>query len=496
MQISAIDKKPTELESEVVFLMLDENLESLSAQPNLDLDNIKQDLQSANFKGKLASVAVLVNKDTSIQTKLIVAVGLGKKEKITPEKLRKAFVAAFAKVQSLESKSVYMQSFGVEKFDTFAVVKLFVEVAYLSTYRFNDFKTKGTTENKLAEIFITPCCPSMSDKGSMTKFEQSILLGETFGEAKNKVRRLGDTPANVCTPSYLADEAEQVAKKNKKLNVKVLGEKELTKLGMNSLLSVGKGSVEESKLIALEYKNADVAPIAFVGKGITFDSGGISLKPGAGMDEMKYDMLGAASVIAVLEAAAKLELPLNLVGIVASAENMPSGSANKPGDIWKTMSGLTVEVLNTDAEGRLVLCDGLTYAQQEYKAQTVIDIATLTGACIIALGHQATGVLANDDDLAESLLQAGKDVDDRGWQLPLWDEYQEQLKSNFADLQNIGGRPAGTITAAKFLSNFTEEVKWAHLDIAGTGWDSGSQKGATGRPIGMLLQYLLNVAEI
>src|SRR5690554_2838154 len=264
-------------------------------------------------------------------------------------------------------------------------------------------------------------------------------------------------------------------------------------LGMGSLLSVSAGSAEPAKLIRLSYQGADAKakPHVLVGKGITFDTGGISLKPGAGMDEMKYDMCGAATVLGVFKAVVSLQLPINLTILIAAAENMPSGTATKSGDIVTSMSGQTIEILNTDAEGRLVLCDALTYAER-FKPASVVDIATLTGACIVALGHHATGLLANDEELAQKLLQAGIEAHDRAWQLPLWDDYQTSLESNFADIPNIGGRPAGTITAACFLARFTKKYKWAHLDIAGTAWVSGKEKGANGRPVPMLTQYLLN----
>src|SRR5690606_22869347 len=268
-------------------------------------------------------------------------------------------------------------------------------------------------------------------------------------------------------------------------------------LGAHSLLSVGRGSEEPSRLIVMHYRGADdaeEAPHVLVGKGITFDTGGISIKPGAGMDEMKFDMCGAASVFGTMAAILAIKPKLNVIGVVASAENMPDGRATKPGDIIKTLKGLSVEVLNTDAEGRLVLCDALTYAER-FKPASVVDIATLTGAVIVGLGHHATGLLSNDDDLALDLLEAGEAAWDRAWHLPLWDEYQEQLESNFADLANIGGRPAGTITAACFLSRFADKFPWAHLDIAGTAWTSGKQKGASGRPVGLLTQYLLDREE-
>jgi leucyl aminopeptidase len=309
-------------------------------------------------------------------------------------------------------------------------------------------------------------------------------------------RDLGNLPGNFCTPTYLAEQALELDDEFESLTTTIVDEEEMADLGMHCLLSVGNGSEEPSKLIVMEYKGGEEGdkPHVLVGKGITFDTGGISLKPGAGMDEMKFDMCGAASVFGAMTAICEMALPINVVGIVAAAENMPSGHATKPGDIVTTMSGQTVEILNTDAEGRLVLCDALTYAGK-FEPASVVDIATLTGACIIALGHHATGVLSNNDELAAELLEAGEQAADKGWQLPLWDEFQEQLDSNFADIANIGGRPGGTITAACFLSRFTKEYRWAHLDIAGVAWNSGGKdKGSTGRCVPMLTQYLLNQA--
>jgi leucyl aminopeptidase len=276
----------------------------------------------------------------------------------------------------------------------------------------------------------------------------------------------------------------------------VLDEDDMTKLGMNTLLSVARGSVEPAKLITLEYKGAkkDAKPIVLVGKGVTFDTGGISIKPAPAMDEMKYDMCGAASVMGTLLAVAEMELPINVVGVIPTTENMPDGKATKPGDIIKSMSGQTVEILNTDAEGRLILCDALTYSER-FHPQAVIDIATLTGACVIALGNHASGLLSNHNPLARDLLNAGETSGDRAWQLPLWEEYNKQLNSPFADMANIGGREAGTITAACFLSRFTEKFHWAHLDIAGTAWITGKNKGATGRPVPLLTQYLLDKSK-
>jgi leucyl aminopeptidase len=301
--------------------------------------------------------------------------------------------------------------------------------------------------------------------------------------------------ANVCTPTYLADHAKQLKKLLPALKVTVLGEAQMAKLKMGSLLSVSAGSEQEAKLICMEYKGgkANAKPVVLVGKGITFDTGGISIKPSAGMDEMKFDMCGAASVFGVMRAVAELKLPINVVGVVAAAENMPGSKATKPGDIVTSMSGQTIEVLNTDAEGRLVLCDALTYISK-YKPDVVIDIATLTGAVIIALGHHTTGLMSNDDALAGDLYDAGVESSDKCWRLPIWDEYQKQLSSNFADIPNIGGRAAGSITAGCFLSRFATDYKWAHLDIAGVAWKQGAAKGATGRPVPMLMEYLINRA--
>jgi leucyl aminopeptidase len=305
---------------------------------------------------------------------------------------------------------------------------------------------------------------------------------------------LGNMPPNLCHPSFLAEEAKVLGKTYKNLKVDILDEKKLKELGMGAFLAVAQGSDQPPRMIVLNYQGGKKTekPYALVGKGITFDTGGISIKPASGMDEMKYDMCGAASVFGTLKAVLEMQLPINLVCVLACAENMPSGGATRPGDIVTSMSGQTVEILNTDAEGRLVLCDALTYTER-FKPQAVIDIATLTGACIVALGSNVSGLMGNNDELVQQILGAGLSADDRAWQLPLYDEYQEQLDSPFADIANIGGPKAGTITAGCFLSRFTKNYHWAHLDIAGTAWISGGKdKGATGRPVPMLTQYLLD----
>lgn len=321
---------------------------------------------------------------------------------------------------------------------------------------------------------------------------EALKLGAAVGKGMSAARELGNLPGNVCTPSYLASTATDLASQYKSLHTKILNEKQMEKLGMGSLLSVSAGSKEEAKLIVIEYKGSTKAgskPYVLVGKGITFDTGGISLKPGAAMDEMKFDMCGAASVIGTMTAVAELGLKINVIGVIAAAENMPSGTATKPGDIVTSMSGQTIEILNTDAEGRLVLCDALTYVER-FKPKSVIDIATLTGAAVATFGDQTSALLSPDQALADELLNISQETLDFVWQLPLWEEYQSLLDSNFADIANIGGPRAGTITAACFLSRFTKKYSWAHLDIAGTAWLSGAAKGATGRPVPLLVEYL------
>ena len=330
--------------------------------------------------------------------------------------------------------------------------------------------------------------------------QQGLCEGNAIANGMGLTRELGDLPANICTPTYLGNAAKKLAKEFKNIKVDVLDRKRIEALKMGSFLSVARGSYEPPAFIILKYSPTTTrkpatktrkAPIVLVGKGVTFDAGGISIKPAANMDEMKYDMCGAASVLGTLRAAAELELDREVIGLIPSCENLPSGRANKPGDIVTSLSGQTIEILNTDAEGRLMLCDALTYAER-FKPAVVIDIATLTGACIIALGHVNSGLFSKNDALAESLLQAGRDANDAAWRLPLEDSYQEQLQSNFADTANVGGRPAGATTAACFLSRFTKNYLWAHLDVAGTAWRSGKDKGATGRPVPLLVQYLLN----
>jgi leucyl aminopeptidase len=324
--------------------------------------------------------------------------------------------------------------------------------------------------------------------------EAAMHEGAAIAEGMALAKDLGNLGANVCTPEYLANAARALGKQFK-FRVEALDRNAIEKLGMGAFLAVARGARQEPRFIVLNYQGgkARAKPVVLVGKGITFDSGGISLKPGADMDEMKYDMCGAASVIGTFKTLARLALPINVIGIIPATENMPDGNATRPGDVITSLSGQTIEILNTDAEGRLILCDALTYAER-FKPDCVIDIATLTGACVVALGKIPSGLLANDDELAAELVARGNTSGDRVWQLPLWEDYQELLKSNFADMANIGGRFGGTITAAAFLSRFAQHYKWAHLDIAGTAWVGGEAKGSTGRPIPLLAEFLLGRA--
>ncbi len=424
-------------------------------------------------------------------SKRILLLGCGEAKKFDRAAVRKLCQHVYRALDSKQATEATLHLAALELDETEATWMLAYLARHLvaASYRYTKTLTKPKTPWKLNRLIV-----NTSGALRARKAGDALREGRAIGIGINEARNLANLPGNICTPAYLSRHARKLARTNDRLNVTVLEEKKMRELGMGALLSVSAGSEQPAKLIVMHYKGGKAAdkPYVLVGKGITFDSGGISLKPGAKMDEMKFDMGGAASVFGTLRALVELELPINVVGIVAAAENMPSGSATKPGDVVTSMSGKTIEVLNTDAEGRLVLCDALTYAAR-FKPATVIDIATLTGACVVALGSHASGLFANDDTLAEQLLTAGTQTHDRAWRMPLWHDYQEQLKSNFADIANIGGPGGGSITAACFLSRFTEDYCWAHLDIAGSAWDA-SPKGATGRPVALLTRYLLDRA--
>jgi leucyl aminopeptidase len=425
----------------------------------------------------------------------LLLVGLGPDKEFDPRRYGAALLPAFRLLQSSGAADcTLVLPVDGEDADSYRLVREAVQAAEAATYRFDQCKSdKSPPRHPLKRVSFL-----VQTRAQLAAGEKACAHGRAIGVGAALAKDLANLPGNICTPAYLAEQAQALARGRRKLKTTVLSEAQMHKLGMGALLSVSRGSRQPAKLIVMQYKGGKPGskPIVLVGKGLTFDAGGISIKPAANMDEMKYDMCGAASVIGTLAACAELDLPLNLVGIVPSSENLPDGDANKPGDIVTSMSGQTIEILNTDAEGRLLLCDALTYAER-FKPAEVIDVATLTGACIIALGDQASGLMANDDPLAEDLQAAGMRCGDRTWRLPLWDDYQRMLDSNFADMANIGsGRGAGTITAACFLARFTKAFKWAHLDIAGTAWLTGKDKGATGRPVPLLTEFLLQRARL
>lgn len=457
--------------------------ESLHTADTLLNGAISHAIKIGDLSSKFESSQLFLNPGAGPDRVLVIGTGIP--EKLSGRKYKKLVQTAWSKISTNPGSSVLnlLTTADTTLLDQASKVRLTVEAIVQSRYRFDQFKTSPKD---------TPTAPNMAlvaDVQSEAQLKQSIATARGM----DLCRDLGNLPGNICTPSYLAEQGHKLAAGSDKVMTQVLEEAEMETLGMHSLLSVGKGSAEPSKLIVINYQGGEkgIQPHVLVGKGITFDSGGISIKPGAAMDEMKYDMCGAASVMGAMQAIINMNLKVNVVAIVASAENMPSSTASKPGDIYTTMSGKTVEVLNTDAEGRLVLCDALTYAER-FNPKTVVDVATLTGACIIALGHHTSAVMSNDDQFAVSIMSAGKQAFDSAWQLPMGEEYQQQLDSNFADLGNIGGRSAGAITAACFLSRFAESFTWAHLDIAGTAWTSGAQKGSTGRCVPLLVQHIVN----
>lgn len=436
-----------------------------------------------------AGETLWIHNPSGVQAQRLLLVGKGKESQPNDRDLKKAIAALTQSLLNSGCRNALLPAPGQNEI-LHRWGRLVVETIESNRYQ---FQLPGSKKPKAERPPLKKITFSTADRKQSNLLKQAIQEGQAIAAGVALARTLGDLPANICTPDYLVRETRKIGRNQKNISIKVLNEKEMEKLGMGALLSVARGSDQPAKLIVAEYRGAAKSqkPIALVGKGVTFDSGGISLKPGARMDEMKFDMCGAASVIGVLQALRDLQLPINVVALVPATENLPSGKATKPGDVVTSLSGQTIEVLNTDAEGRLILCDTLTYAER-YKPEEIIDIATLTGACVVALGKHAAGLLSNDDQLANDLLEAGEQSADRCWRLPLWDEYQPQLDSNFADMGNIGGPEAGTITAACFLSRFTEKQRWAHLDIAGAAWLQGKEKGATGRPVSLLVQHLIN----
>ena len=458
-------------------------------------------IEHGDFEGR-SGASLMLHHVPNSPCERILLIGLGRETEFREKDYGNAVRAAMKALKDCGAAEAYLTltTLTVTNRDCAWKIRQAVLIGQESGYRFEQFKSKkGDKTPPLAHLLL-----AVDNRKEIAAAEAALAEGLAIAEGIALAKNLGNLPGNICTPNHLADTARQLAQEHA-LDCEILDRDAMAQLGMHSLLSVARGADQPPRFIVLRYRGLSAAtvknakngtktgkPIVLIGKGITFDSGGISLKPGEGMDEMKFDMCGAAAVLGTLKAVARMRLALDLVVIVPASENMPGGSASKPGDIVTSMSGQTIEILNTDAEGRLILCDALTYAEQ-FKPKAVIDVATLTGACIVALGHDVSGLMGNNQALVDDLLAASLEVNDKAWQLPLFDTYKEQLKSNFADLPNIGTPGAGTITAAMFLANFTEDYPWAHLDIAGTAWKSGKEKGATGRPVPLLLNYLRNL---
>ena len=435
----------------------------------------------------------MLNDVPGVRAKRVLVVGLGRISKFDVAAFRLAVTAAAKTIRSTKIKDVvsYLGTADVNGTSPYYLARYTMESIGASLYSYNETKSgrrpRAPTLKKIGFAVNSRSASAQAVRGA--EHAKAIVDGMSLA------RDLGNLPPNICTPAYLGRTAQKLARKYKNVSTRVLGEAEIKRLRMHSFLSVTAGTTLPAKLILMQYKGAGQnKPVVLVGKGITFDSGGISIKPSPAMDEMKFDLCGAASVIGVMSVVAKLKLPINLNVIVPACENLPSGTATRPGDIVTSMSGKTIEILNTDAEGRLILCDALTYSRR-YKPDVVIDVATLTGACVVALGHHRTAVMTKNDELAAEIIDAGISADDRGWQLPLAEEYERQLKSNFADFANVGGPHGGAITAGCFISKFTEGLNWAHLDIAGTAWKSGAAKGSTGRPVPLLSEFILRRAR-
>ena len=451
-------------------------------------------LRRGDLEGKPGQV-LLLHHVPNVLSERVLLVGCGKERELNERQYRqiiKKTIDTLNETGSMESVC-FLTEMHVKGRDTYWKVRQAVEATLASLYNFDALKSKKDEARRPLRKLVF----NVPTRRELPLGESAIEHSLAISNGAKLCRDVANMPPNICNPMYLAEQGKELESYDK-VSVDIVDEKQMAELGMNSYLAVGRGSENESAMTVINYKGGkeDEAPIVLIGKGLTFDSGGISIKPAAQMDEMKYDMGGAAGVLGAMRSLAELDLPINVIGVLAGCENMPGGRAYRPGDVLTTMSGKTVEVLNTDAEGRLVLCDALTYVER-FDPELVIDVATLTGACVVALGKHASGLLSNHNPLAHELLNASEQSGDRAWRLPLWDEYQDQLESPFADFSNLGGRDAGTITAACFLSRFTKKYNWAHLDVAGTAWISGgANKGATGRPVPMLTQFLMNRAGI
>ncbi|MCH7308834.1 leucyl aminopeptidase [Acinetobacter sp. NIPH 1852] len=470
---------PAQTPSESLWILVDS--EQLQQQLNsYKINQIEEILTATQFKaGFNENLPLIAQVTAQNNTQLL---GLGKTTELKAIKLAKLAQTIIKSSQNkFKQITVDLSALPADLHQLFALNLT------QAAYAYDEFKSKKNE-------FVLDSIQLVADQSPLN--DQQLNLIHAVQSGQNYARDLGNRPGNICFPEYLADQALALAAQYPDLlTVNVLNEQQMADLGMNAFLAVSKGSDREGRIITLEYNTQlKQAPVVLVGKGVTFDTGGISLKPGLGMDEMKFDMCGAASVLGTMQALCEARLPIHVVGAIAAAENMPSGRATRPGDIVTSMSGQTIEILNTDAEGRLVLCDTLTYIKR-FNPALVIDIATLTGACVVALGKVVSGLFTPDDELAQDLQHAGEQSLDRVWRMPVMEEYQELLDSPFADIANIGGPYGGAITAACFLERFTREYRWAHLDVAGTAWLSGAAKGATGRPVPLLMQFLANRVE-
>ena len=496
MKFATNNKKINEIKSDCLMVSVFDDGKLRGATKLVNTSNgklIEDFIKNKDIQGKIGQTRIIPV--TGKSYKRIVLVGCGAFEKFSQKNYRKAVISALKKISlSNHKKVVSLIHDGAENINSpkkaYRMARVLAESWHAISYQYTTTKESNHKKLNLRRIEI-----GTNGKKATKDLKIGLEHGDAIGKATQLVRHLGDLPANICTPIYLASVARKIVSKNKSASLKVLNEAQMKKLGMNSLLSVTAGAQEPAKMIIAEFKNGQKSqkPVAVVGKGITFDTGGISLKPSNKMDEMKYDMCGAATTIGLLQMVTDLNLPINAVFVVPACENIPSSTATLPGDVVKSMSGTTIEVLNTDAEGRLILADALTYTQR-YKPKLIIDMATLTGACVVALGAHHSGLMSNSDQLAEKLFQCGQSTDDVTWRLPLTEEYANQIVSNFADVANIStrGSGAGTITAGCFLQKFVGDYDWAHIDIAGVAWAEGANKGATGRPMGLMSEFLIN----
>jgi leucyl aminopeptidase len=453
---------------------------------------IQRLVRSRDASAKLGRT--LVVRDTRGPASTLLLVGCGPRAMFGQKQLGVALAAVVQALADTSTKEALSYlGYDAAALDAYTLARTTVQIGRGGTYRFTELKSKHDDPPVLRRLGLP-----LAERSAVPDARRGIAHGQAIANGMDLARDLGNRPANVCTPSHIAAAASELSRQHTSIQVKVIDESEMRRLGMGSFLSVTQGAAEPAKMIVIEYRGAakrSAPPIALCGKGVTFDTGGISLKPPAKMDEMKFDMCGAASVLATMASIAELEVDCNVVAVIPACENMPGDRATRPGDIVTSLSGQTIEILNTDAEGRLILCDALTYAQQKYKPRKIVDVATLTGACVIALGPLYSGLFSNDESLAIELLEAGKRTLDYAWRLPVDEEYGESLRSNFADFANAGSRDGGASVAAQFLSRFVEDTPWAHLDIAGVAWRGNSEKGATGRPVPLLVDFILNDAE-